>query len=67
MSTILGRLLGKRARADAIADGFRSGSTLRQLGDLFSLSHERVRQILQDMGIAPRPRGGDWRKKSLST
>lgn len=67
MSAVLGRLMGKRARADAIVEGYQAGSTLRQVGNLFSLSAERVRQILRDMGIETRPRGGDWRKKTLST
>lgn len=46
-------------RNDRIVEAYQDGQTLREIGDEFDLSYERIRQILEKRDIDRRSRGTD--------
>ena len=49
-----GMNLSASKRDEAIAEGYRAGQTLRELGEKYGLSHARVGQILDAVGVPRR-------------
>jgi hypothetical protein len=55
-----------QARNRAIAEAYLAGAHLREVGEQFGISHERVRSILISLGVSLRPVGAPRREAIIA-
>lgn len=54
-----------RRRSDLVLSGLGTGLTLQELGDLFGVSRERIRQIAKERGVSTKKLREEQRERAV--